>query len=220
MDTIAFNFATAIELFHTFTLVHDDLPCMDNDDVRRGRPSCHKVFGEGQAVLAGDALQNLSYNYILSAIACSGNDQNAVNAATEFNRYMGADGLHGGQCIDIQENSVVDAELINYIYTHKTCDLICASMVCAAIATGANSADIEYIREYAYNFGYIFQIVDDLLDKNNLGKEKNILSVMTESDARTIIMECQRKASAAISKLPQNTEFFITLLNKSIERKA
>ena len=111
-DESAYYFALGIECYHNFTLVHDDLPCMDDDDMRRGKPSCHKVYGEGQAVLIGDALQNLAYTYILKAISHSESKDRAIRAATLFNSLVGGEGLIGGQSVDIDDSTLIDRKSV------------------------------------------------------------------------------------------------------------
>ena len=220
IDEIALNFASAIEVFHTFTLIHDDLPCMDNDDYRRGKPTNHKVFGEGQAVLAGDALQNLCYEYIIEAISKSEDKNVAIIAMQRFTDYVGASGLMSGQSIDITSCEKIDHALVDYVYTHKTCDLICASMVCAAIIAGADKTHIDLVSKYAYNFGYVFQIIDDVLDEEKTKGEKTILSVYNKEKVLEIVDNLIAEAIDSIKKLPKNTEFFTEIIKKSKLRKS
>lgn len=212
-----FFFALGVECYHTFTLVHDDLPCMDDDDFRRGKPSCHKVFGEGQAVLIGDALQNLAYTFILKAIALSDNKQKALQAAEIFNHYVGASGLIGGQSLDIDYETPDTLEYLEYIYEHKTGDLFCASVVAGALLGGADEKSADLLREFAVDYGYIFQITDDLLDSGK-NESRSILKFINYDEIRAILNQYVDKAINALISLDKNTEFFENLLKKTITR--
>lgn len=221
IDSCALNFAAGIEAYHAFTLVHDDLPCMDDDDFRRGLPTSHRVFGDGQAVLSGDALVNQSYAYILKSVRECYDTNAAINAAIKFNSYVGASGLIGGQSVDIDKSLPLNEETVNYIYKHKTCDLICASMVCAAIIAGADEQTIDKIEKYAYNFGYVFQLVDDLLDAEKQTEEKTLVQLKSSEEILQIITKLVDEAILAISevKTQNSTKFFVNLIKESVKRK-
>lgn len=213
----AFFFALGVECYHTFTLVHDDLPCMDDDDFRRGKPSCHKVFGEGQAVLIGDALQDLAYTFILKAIALSDNIQATLKAAEIFNRYVGASGLIGGQSLDIDPDTPDTLEYLKRIHKHKTCDLFCASVIAGALLGGADEKNIEFLHEFAVNYGYVFQITDDLLDTGK-NEDRSIFKFTDHDEIHAILTGYADKAANALVLLNKNTEFFDNLLTKTITR--
>ncbi len=155
--------ACAVEMLHTFSLIHDDLPCMDNDDYRRGRLSCHRVYGEGVALLAGDALENLAYNVIIKDSNLKA--ETKVRLLTSLTNAVGIDGMLGGQIIDIEnEGKPVSQELLVKMYGMKT-----GALIAAACETGCISADADekYIQAsvlYAENLGLAFQIIDDILD--------------------------------------------------------
>jgi geranylgeranyl diphosphate synthase, type II len=149
--------AVALEMVHTFSLIHDDLPCMDDDDFRRGLPTCHKKFGEAMAVLAGDALSI----YAFQILAKAGNAEAVSLLATA----LGSDGMLGGQVVDIQsEGKPCDLETVDYIHLHKTAALIEASLELGAVLAGANAERRAIYREYGRSIGLAFQIVDDILD--------------------------------------------------------
>jgi geranylgeranyl diphosphate synthase type II len=149
--------ACALEMVHTFSLIHDDLPCMDDDDLRRGRPTNHKVFGEAMAVLAGDALLVQAFELV----AATGKADCVLTLA----QSLGSKGMLGGQVVDIlSEGKAVDLETVDYIHRHKTAALIAGSLVMGAQMADAPSATVETLREFGYKIGLSFQIVDDCLD--------------------------------------------------------
>mmetsp|Transcript_7866 Transcript_7866/g.23685 ORF Transcript_7866/g.23685 Transcript_7866/m.23685 type:complete len:348 (-) Transcript_7866:780-1823(-) len=160
---VAMPTACAMEMVHTMSLIHDDLPSMDNDDFRRGRPTNHKVYGEDVAILAGDALLTYSFEHI--ARATDAPADRVLRVIVELGRAVGARGLTAGQVVDIKsEGKVVGLETLEYIHHHKTAALLEASVVCGAILGGADNATVEKMRKYALNIGLAFQVVDDILD--------------------------------------------------------
>lgn len=156
--------AAAIEMIHTFSLIHDDLPCMDDDDFRRGKPSCHKQFDEATAVLAGDALAIRPFEIIAKSAELS--DTAKVRIIAELANSSGAEGMIGGQIIDIEneKRDVVDEENLHTMYLLKTGKLIKTSCVMGCIAAGADDEKIKYAEKYAECLGMAFQIIDDILD--------------------------------------------------------
>ncbi|XP_058088390.1 geranylgeranyl pyrophosphate synthase 7, chloroplastic-like [Magnolia sinica] len=162
--------ACATEMIHTMSLVHDDLPCMDDDDLRRGKPTNHKVFGEDTAVLAGDALLSLAFEHAARTVNVP--SERVIRAIAELASAVGSDGLVAGQIVDIaSERQVVDLSVLEYIHVHKTAKLLEASVVCGAIIGGAHPADVERMRKYARCIGLLFQVVDDILDVTKSSKE-------------------------------------------------
>ncbi|MDQ0208957.1 polyprenyl synthetase family protein [Alkalicoccobacillus murimartini] len=154
--------ACAIEMIHTYSLIHDDLPAMDDDDVRRGKPTNHKVFGEAQAILAGDALLTYSYQ-LVSTI--SEEPSKVVSLMTELSRAAGAEGMVGGQVSDMEgENKDLSVEELEQIHHHKTGDLMVVSLVAGAILAGASERDQANLRHFGRELGLLFQIKDDILD--------------------------------------------------------
>lgn len=174
--------ACAIEMLHAQTLIHDDLPCMDNDDYRRGKLTNHKVFGEAVAVLAGDALLSYAPQIILKNSKNLGAEK-LVKIMEEYVQYAGAYGVIAGQVVDIEsekkspENS---QKVLEFIHTHKTADLFKLSLRTGAIIAGASHEQLEIITEFAQKLGFAFQIADDILDETStfevmgktLGKDK------------------------------------------------
>jgi geranylgeranyl diphosphate synthase type II len=153
----------ALEMLHTYSLIHDDLPALDNDDLRRGRPTCHKVFGEAIAILAGDALQTQAYE-VLSRLKCPAEAR--VRIIEAIARGTGTvDGMIGGQVVDLEaEHSQPTAEILEYIHRSKTAALITASLVSGGIYAGGKDSEVGKLRAFGLSIGLAFQIVDDVLD--------------------------------------------------------
>jgi Geranylgeranyl pyrophosphate synthase len=168
-------FGCAIEMIHTYSLIHDDLPAMDNDDYRRGKPTNHKAFGEATAILAGDALLNMAYETMLSDAAAS-NSINKLRAAGIVAQYAGLLGMVGGQVIDLEsEGKTIDSDRLKTMHRLKTGALIKAPVEAAAVICGADKKELESLAGYAANLGLAFQIKDDILDVEgtveNMGKK-------------------------------------------------
>ncbi len=158
--------ACALELIHTYSLIHDDLPAMDDDDMRRGKPTCHKVFGEAVAVLAGDGLLTEAF-YLMSRKDLSGHmsPHALLPVIPMIASASGYQGMVGGQVVDIQsEGKGVEASLVEFIHTHKTGALITASVVSGALMGGGTQEQVAAIRTYGQKIGLAFQIADDILD--------------------------------------------------------
>jgi geranylgeranyl diphosphate synthase type II len=153
----------ALEMLHTYSLIHDDLPALDNDDLRRGRPTSHKVFGEALAILAGDALQTQAYE-VLARLHCP--PEARVKIIEEIARGTGSvNGMIGGQVVDLEaEHSRPDAKTLEYIHRSKTAALITASLVSGGLYGGGDSGTVIKLRSFGQNIGLAFQIVDDVLD--------------------------------------------------------
>ncbi len=164
-------FACSIELIHTYSLIHDDLPAMDNDDFRRGKLTNHKVFGEGFAILAGDALLNKSYEMLFSEIS-SNNKPTYINAALTIAKAAGICGMIAGQSMDLfYENKEISIEKLIDMHDKKTGALIRASLEAGAIIANAGERDIELIGEYGRLIGRAFQVRDDILDVMGIDKK-------------------------------------------------
>lgn len=153
----------ALEFIHTYSLIHDDLPALDNDDLRRGKPTCHKTFGEALAILAGDALLTLAFETLAKA---SIEPERRVQLIAEIGGAAGTvNGMVGGQVADLEaERQRVDATGLEYIHRSKTAALIRASVVAGAMAGGASEEDVSRLRRFGENIGWAFQVVDDILD--------------------------------------------------------
>lgn len=168
--------ACAVEYIHTYSLIHDDLPAMDNDDLRRGKPTNHKVFGEAMAILAGDALLTGAFG-IITSLAREGklDPLVAVEIIDDLSRYAGALGMVGGQVADMEaEQGITSIEQLEYIHEHKTSDLVVFSVLAGARIAGANAHQLQQLELYGRNIGMAFQIQDDVLDlvgdEQKLGK--------------------------------------------------
>ncbi|KAH6799411.1 geranylgeranyl pyrophosphate synthase 1 [Perilla frutescens var. frutescens] len=164
VEAAAVPMACALEMIHTMSLIHDDLPCMDDDDLRRGRPTCHKAFGEETAVLAGDALLALAFEHV-AAMTRNVDHQSVLQAIVELGSAVGSEGLVAGQIVDLSsEGKRVSLDELEYIHVHKTSKLLEAAVVCGAIVGGGGEAEVEALRKYARCIGLLFQVVDDILD--------------------------------------------------------
>jgi geranylgeranyl diphosphate synthase type II len=165
----------ALEMVHTMSLIHDDLPAMDNDDYRRGKLTNHKVYGEDMAILAGDGLLAYAFEFIATQTHNVPAEQ-VLKVIARLGRAVGAAGLVGGQVVDLDSEGRPDVSLetLNFIHNHKTAALLEASVVSGALLAGASEADLERLSRYAQNIGLAFQIVDDVLDitatQEELGK--------------------------------------------------
>ncbi len=162
---MALALGCGIEMIHTYSLIHDDLPCMDDDDMRRGRPSNHKVFGEGQAVLAGDGLLTFAFDLMLKK-GLEFNSPAYFKAVHEIAKRAGVSGMVAGQSRDLEaENgSLVDENELRYIHVHKTADMLAAAVLAGAYSADADEASINALEKYSEKMGLLFQITDDILD--------------------------------------------------------
>lgn len=165
----ALPYACAIEYIHTYSLIHDDLPCMDDDDMRRGQPTNHKVFGEAVATLAGDGLQATAFELMYRDMLLYFDDPQAlksrIKAAHEIAKFSGVKGMVAGQIADIEaENKTCSKEMLDYIHITKTADLIIAAVRAGARLGGCSEKELEDLTVFAENLGLAFQICDDILD--------------------------------------------------------
>jgi geranylgeranyl diphosphate synthase type II len=203
--------AAAVELIHTYSLIHDDLPAMDDDDLRRGRPSCHKAFGEDVAILAGDALYAEAFRLLLEDP--HGNPRNLLRAACELAAATGVEGMVGGQYIDIASKAPAGPEGLRRLHELKTGRLIAASIECVLLLDGGLGTDrIHHFSAFARELGVLFQIVDDILDvtgsSETLGKHQGSderlgkRTYVTEfglDGARRLARESRERARAALA---------------------
>ena len=231
----ALPFACAVEMIHTYSLIHDDLPCMDDDDLRRGKPSNHKVFGEDTALLAGDALQTLAFEILSSEkTAALAGDKACRKAVNTLAKYSGCVGMAGGQMIDlVSENTHAPLEVVEELIGKKTACLLQAACELGCIAANADDDRIKAASEYGRSIGYAFQIQDDILDMTStnevLGKpvgsdEENnkstIVSLLGIEQSRKLVDEYTAKAIAALGRLGGNTKglsFFALDLAKRVK---
>ena len=212
------DLGAALEMLHTYSLIHDDLPALDNDDLRRGRPTCHKVFGEAIAILAGDALQTQAYE-VLAELPCSAEAR--VTIIAEIAKGTGTvNGMIGGQVVDLEAEHIrPDAETLEYIHRSKTSALITASLVSGGIYGGANQQQISALSDFGQSIGLAFQIVDDILDltqsSEQLGKTagKDVASEKATYPALFGLDESREKAVALLKSAKQALESFGTRAN-------
>ena len=218
----AINAAVSIELLHTYTLIHDDLPSMDDDDERRGRPTCHILYGEANAILAGDALQALAFE--IAARTTAHPPYSPTQIVTELALAAGSCGVVGGQVEDIaHDDKKMDAETIEYIHLHKTADLFRAAIRMGAIAGGANQNQLDILTQYAIDVGRAFQIIDDLLDDTSADDEDNDLSrscvgIYGKEKAKTLAKDLTADALSCLSKLDSATQPLKAIAEYMIER--
>lgn len=212
--------ACAVELLHTYTLVHDDLPCMDNDLLRRGQPTVHAKYGEALAVLAGDALLTLAFETVARTpvVNCS----TTAELVGELSRASGAGGVIGGQVEDINFAGNASVEIINYVFQHKTADLFRAAARMGAISVNAPHRIIEQLSTYAGHLGFAFQIIDDILDaaqaKSSDEPELSCLDIMSIRDARTWAREHTLQATEALKNLPGNSDALRSMAEMMLKR--
>lgn len=220
-------FACAVEMIHTFSLIHDDLPCMDNDDYRRGRLTSHKVFGEGIAVLAGDALANKAYETMLDD--CMTNPKKGkIEAAYAISVATGASGMIGGQVIDLEsEQKTIPYELLKKMHKMKTGALIKAPALAACLISQASKETSEIFDEYANSIGLAFQIKDDILDvvsdtesmgktvgKDSKNEKSTYVTLLGLTKAEELLIQTTNNAFHNLEKiqaLGYNTEFLKSL---------
>lgn len=168
-------FMAAIEMIHTHSLVHDDLPAVDNDDLRRGKPTTHAVYGEALGILAGDALLNYAYETAIQAFFYTEDKRLVINALRVLARKSGVEGMIGGQSIDVENekagNPAMDVETLDYIYLHKTAALLEAPLMIGAILAGAEKGEIDCMEQIGRMSGLAFQIQDDILDVTSTAEE-------------------------------------------------
>lgn len=163
--TLVEPFMAAIEMIHTYSLIHDDLPALDNDDYRRGKKTSHVVFGEAMAILAGDALLNYAFETACKAFAMEPGNENVGKAFTILASKAGVNGMIGGQVVDVEmTGKQMSGEQLHFVYENKTGALIEASMMIGAVLAGASEEDVRLIESVASDIGMAFQIQDDLLD--------------------------------------------------------
>lgn len=233
-EEAALPFACAIEMIHTYSLIHDDLPCMDNDDLRRGRSSNHKVFGEDTALLAGDALLTMAFETMLSdEVVQAAGAQRAAKAAGILARAAGAHGMVGGQVIDLMsEGKTISMETLKTMDEYKTGALVVAAAKIGCIIGGADGKQIDAAEKYAKSIGLAFQIVDDILDitsdTQTLGKpigsdSKNdkytYLSLMGLDDAKNAVDHLTKTAIAALDCFGSNAAYLTEFAEELASRK-
>lgn len=228
----AYPFMAAIEMIHTYSLVHDDLPAMDNDKYRRGKLTTHAKFGEDMAILTGDALLNYAYEIMSDAVMNSKYPKRAIRAMQTIARKAGIYGMVGGQTVDVEnEGKEMSIDTINYIHNLKTAALIEGSMMAGAILAGAKAEEIDIVEKIAKSIGVAFQIQDDILDvtgdTNQLGKavlsdEKNhkttYVSLLGVNISKEHVKRYSRDAIELLESLNKDDAFLKFLFVKLIDR--
>lgn len=226
-------FMVGMEMIHAHSLIHDDLPAIDNDDYRRGRLTTHKVYGEAMGVLSGAALLNYAYEVMLQAFALTEEKERVIKALTLMANKTGIYGMLGGQSVDVEnDGKPLTKEMLDYIYRNKTSALIEAAMMTGAILAGAEEKEVEIIGEAAGKIGLAFQIQDDILDvtstEEELGKpvhsdEKNnkvtYVSLFGIQEASEQVKRLSEEAVSLIRGLYQKNEFLCTLIQELVSRR-
>ena len=227
-DKEIIDMAAAIEMIHTYSLIHDDLPCMDNDDLRRGKPTNHKVYGENIAVLAGDALLNEAMILLMDFSIKHGKD--ALVAAREIAYAAGADGIIGGQVVDIiNEGKRISKEELNYMHLKKTGELIRSSIVAGAILAEADKSEIDLLNKFGMNLGLAFQIKDDILDvtgdveklgKNTLAdvNKSNFITMYGLEECKVMCEDLTAECITILDKISVNTDILKELTIELLKR--
>ncbi len=228
--------ACALEMIHTYSLIHDDLPAIDDDDLRRGRPTCHKQFDEAAAILAGDALLTHAFIVIVEHVA---DPSLAKRFIAEIGRASGTGGIIGGQVVDIEASGsnaparrADAAGTLHYIHTHKTVPPFVAAVRCGAIAADASDADIDALTRYAEDIGLAFQVADDILDVEGTAEElgktpgKDAAAAKLTYPALFGMAEAKAKARAlvesaihALDRFGQRASLLASLARFIVERK-
>jgi len=220
----AIKTACGIELIHTFSLIHDDLPCIDNDDFRRGKPSNHKVFGEAIAILAGDALLVSGFDLIIKNSEVKEiKKQSILKVIKETSFYIGTENMLGGQVEDIslKNEDITKADLIN-LYMKKTAALICLSIRAGAILSGANQRQLRALTKYAENIGLAFQIIDDMLDimqdQRDTGKP-NYANIFGMKESKSESEKLIEEAKDSLKIFNQKAEILRNIADYLLTRK-
>ena len=235
-EKLAYPFMAAMEMIHTHSLVHDDLPALDNDDYRRGRLTTHKVYGEAMGVLSGVALLNYAYEVMLTAFDKADtpdHQAHVIQTLKVMSHKTGLYGMLGGQSVDVEnDGKPMSREMIDYIYENKTSALIEASVMTGAILGGATEEEIAIVEKAAKNIGLAFQIQDDILDvtstEEELGKpihsdEKNhkttYVTLMGIEKASQQVKKLSDEAVTLLEGLNKKNEFLFTLVNELVGRR-
>ena len=232
-ENVVEPFMAGMEMIHTHSLIHDDLPALDNDDYRRGRLTTHKVYGEAMGVLSGVALLNYAYETMLQAFSMTEEKDKVIWALSVMADKTGIHGMLGGQSVDVEnDGKPMEKEMLDYIYRNKTSALIEAAMMTGAILAGADEEQAAVIEEAAGKIGLAFQIQDDILDVTStaeeLGKpvhsdEKNhkvtYVTLFGVQEASRQVEKLSREAIALLKGLNKNNEFLYLLVEQLIDRR-
>lgn len=210
--------ACAIEFIHTYSLIHDDLPSIDNDDLRRGKPTCHKKFGEDIAILAGDALFAEAFNIIIKYQIAD--DRTKIKILEEIAGASGASGMAAGQIVDVYfTGKKISKKKLEYIHRNKTGKIITACVRCAAILCGVSSDYLKKFTEYSENLGLAFQITDDILDVTSDNRINTFPNIWGISKSKEIARDKIDKAIAIIKSMDIDYEWLVNIANFLLARK-
>lgn len=235
-EKLAYPFMAAMEMIHTHSLVHDDLPALDNDDYRRGRLTTHKVYGEAMGVLSGVALLNYAYEVMLTAFDTADTPDcqaHVIQALKVMSHKTGLYGMLGGQSVDVEnDGKPLSKEMLDYIYKHKTSALLEASMMAGAVLGGADEQELALVESAASDIGLAFQIRDDILDvtstSEELGKpvhsdEKNnkitYVTLFGTEEASRQVEALSESAVSSLEKLNRKNEFLTALVREMAGRR-
>ena len=226
IDTLA----SSLELIHCYSLIHDDLPAMDDDELRRGNPTTHKKFDEATAILAGDALQPFAFELISTIKTSDGNKVQMINSLSKACGYLG---MVGGQIKDINSKQIKDVESLDSMHSEKTGRLIQASIETAGILSGLSASDIESLKEYGGKIGLAFQIQDDIIDiespasvsgkdqGSDIGKDKTTYPSLVGLEASKVrAQELSNDAKKILQPINKNTDNLDKLADYIVSRKA
>lgn len=220
LDEACYDFAIGIELIHNYSLVHDDLPAMDNDELRRGFPTTHIKYGEDMGILIGDGLLNKSMEKILNSISKADNKNNFIEGAKYLYSQSGHDGMILGQVLDIQNKLESKEDFLN-MYDKKTCGLIKASCKCASLCANACENEVYLSEKFGYNLGLAFQLRDDLLDFEE-DKRSGRLSYATlindKDKVSQMVLYHSEQAIKCLVELKKDTKFLENMTKELINR--
>ena len=222
------NAACAIEMIHTYSLIHDDIPCMDDDDFRRGKPSLHKAFGEAHAVLAGDYLLTLAFEVI--ALDSQLSAEQKISLVSLLAKQSGADGMLGGQVMDIEAvGQVVDLEKLSEIHRCKTGAMISASIETGALISGATHEEIEHLKHFGSDIGFAFQIIDDVIDvtasykkgraSDQINQKPTFVNLLGLDPARRSAEKLYIKALDHLKKIDRDTKLLQEIAQTLVKRE-
>ncbi|MBC2576493.1 polyprenyl synthetase family protein [Peptostreptococcus canis] len=231
-DNNYFPYSVAIEMIHTYSLIHDDLPALDNDDLRRGKQTNHKVFGEAMAILAGDALLSHAFQIMLGAGMNTNYPDRALNATYEISKGAGIYGMIAGQVADVEsEGKKIDKEKLDFIHINKTAAMIIACMRSGAILAGASEEKLNALTVYGKKIGLAFQIIDDILDiegdeiimgkKTGSDLENNkstYPAILGMKESKKIAGELIKESKDALKVFNGDTEFLLSLADYIMSR--
>jgi geranylgeranyl diphosphate synthase type II len=211
--------ACALEMVHTYSLIHDDLPCMDDDDMRRGKPTLHKVFPEGHAVLTGDYL--LTYAFQLLSESPDLLAEQKLELVRILSQSAGGDGMVGGQIVDLEwEGKHIDWPLLQFMHIHKTAALITASLLFGAVIAQVDETDYLHLQSFGRNLGLAFQIVDDILDSHEETHKATSVTLLGPDKAQRYAEELYASALTSLSSLSKPAPDLRLLASKLIHRSS